>query len=133
MVSHLEKVVCPPGTRVWPVQNDSWLEACIDCGIKGKIYVRRSKTDYIVLIEEAWNYLNSLTRKGVQVTGEHLTEQLKLVIALYEVWRGGGATIHLLYATRLIVIMWPFASAMDRGPHANTPAVSHAHSYQRNT
>lgn len=92
MVAHLQAEVCPPGTRVWPVQNDSWLSACIDCGAYGKININKSKTDYVVLIQDAWDYLNQLVQDGVQITGEHLTSQLQHAIALYEVRWGHKGT-----------------------------------------
>jgi len=84
MVAHLETEVCPEGTRVWPVQNDGWLAACINCGAAGKIKISMSKTDYIVLTQGAWDDLHELTKEGIQITGHHLTDKLPQVIALYE-------------------------------------------------
>ena len=88
MVAHLEAEVCPSGARVWPVQSDGWLAACINCGAKGMIHIKRSKTDYIVLTEEAWNVLNDLAADNIPVTGDHLIEVLQSVIAFYEVRAG---------------------------------------------
>ena len=85
MVAHLEAEVCPPGARVWPVQAEGWLAACIDCGAKGTVHIKSSKTDYIVLTEEAWNVLSNLVKDGISVTGDYLTEVLQSVIAFYEV------------------------------------------------
>lgn len=85
MVKHLEANVCPKGTRVWPTQSQSWLDAEIDCGEKGNIRVTKSKTDYVIMMEEAWKQLHDLEESGITITGGHLVEKLPLIIGFYEV------------------------------------------------
>ena len=85
MVDHLEATLCPPGTRIWPVQSQSWLEAHIDCGESGSFNVSNSKTDYLVIMQRGWEHLNSLSSRGIQITGTHLAEVLQYVVAFYEV------------------------------------------------
>jgi len=96
MVAHLEAQVCPSGTKVWPVQNDGWLAACINCGAAGMIRINTSKTDYIVLTQGAWVHLEALQKEGIQITGQHLIEQLPQVIALYEVREPHGQTCQFM-------------------------------------
>lgn len=111
MVAHLETEVCPAGTRVWPVQNDGWLAACINCGAAGKIKISMSKTDYIVLTQGAWDDLHGLTKEGIQITGHHLTDKLPQVIALYEV-----------RCAHWTAIVWSFGQcALTTHPRAGMP------------
>lgn len=85
MVKHLEANMCPKGTRVWPAQSQSWLDACIECGEMGDIVVKRSKTDYIIMMEEAWDRLHALEEAGITISGGHLMEELAFIIGFYEV------------------------------------------------
>ena len=85
LVSHLEAKVCPPGTRVWPVQRQVWLDAVIDCGIEGKMRVKGSNTDYVFLTQEGWDHLNNLCKQGITIVGDHILEILPLIIGFYEV------------------------------------------------
>ena len=85
MVQHLEANVCPKGTRVWPTQSQSWLDAYIECGERGNIAVKNSKTDYVIMMEEAWNRLHALEESGITITGGHLIDELPFIIGFYEV------------------------------------------------
>lgn len=69
--------------RVFPVQSQSWIDACINCGSKGEVTVKASKTDFLFITQAGWDKLENL---GVgNVTGAHLVQVLQCVIALYEV------------------------------------------------
>ena len=84
MVIHLQKILCPKGVKVWPVQSTSWLDASITCGDSGKFCVSNSKTDFILLTECAWESLDAHIRSGRQVSSQQLTEVLQCVVAFYE-------------------------------------------------
>ena len=86
LAEHLETQLCPPGVRVFPVQSQSWIDACINCGCEGKVTVKASKTDFLFITEAGWDKLVNLGAGSV--TGAHLVQVLQYVIALYEVGYG---------------------------------------------
>ena len=85
LVRHLEAEVCPPGARVWPVQSQVWLDAVIDCGSEGKMRVKSSETDYVLLTQQGRDHLDSLFKQGVTIAGDHILEILPFIIGFYEV------------------------------------------------
>ena len=88
MVSHLETSLCPQGVRVWAVQSQPWIDACVDCGSNIKVFVKGSKSDFLFITQEGWDTLDALRRENIRITGEHVVIVLQEVLALYEV--GGG-------------------------------------------
>ena len=62
-----------------------WLDADIDCGERGNIIVKNSKTDYVIMMEEAWDQLHALEESKIPIAGGHLIEALPFIIGFYEV------------------------------------------------
>ena len=59
--------------------------AAIDCGSEGEICIKGSKTNYVSLTQEGWDYLDSFAKDNIKIGGDHVTMILRQVIGFYVV------------------------------------------------